>query len=105
MIRLAAKIGGDEVASIKSRLWVYDDPEFCAPYLVNDMISVEGEAVRVTFGSSGKPSGYSCSLNSTKPFLCKFEHPYACIFVHSIFQCNLHTTMAGIIIHDYLFSK
>ncbi|KAL5500327.1 hypothetical protein EMCRGX_G011872 [Ephydatia muelleri] len=70
VIRLAAKIGGDEVASIKSRLWVYDDPEFCAPYLVNDMISVEGEAVRVTFGSSGKPSGYSCSLNSTKPFLC-----------------------------------
>ena len=74
MIRLAAKIEGDEVASIKSRLWVYDDPEFCAPYLVNDMISVEGEAVRVTFGSSGKPSGYSCSLNSTKPFICKFEH-------------------------------
>eukprot|EP00731_Ephydatia_muelleri_P011681 Em0006g575a len=70
VIRLAAKIEGDEVASIKSRLWVYDDPEFCAPYLVNDMISVEGEAVRVTFGSSGKPSGYSCSLNSTKPFLC-----------------------------------
>lgn len=74
MIRLSAKIGGDEVASTKSRVWVYNDPEFCAPYLVNDMITIEDDAVRVTFGSSGKPNGFACSLDSSKPFSCESEY-------------------------------
>ena len=71
MVRLSAKIGGNETAATKNTVWIYDDPEFCAPYLVNDMITIENDVARVTFGSSGRPSGYSCSVDSGKLFPCK----------------------------------
>lgn len=70
VVKLSAKVGGDEIASTRSRVWVYDDPKICAPYLVNDMISTKDGTVRVTFGSSGKPTGYTCNVDSGEPFPC-----------------------------------
>ena len=54
------------------------------------MITAEDGIVTVTFGSSGRPTGFSCSVDSGRLFPCEcgmLKHMY--MYVYSLQLCSL----------------
>ena len=83
VIQVIAKLASQEVSN-NVTLWVNQNINFCAPYLNENMVTRNGGEVDVEFASSGRPSTYSCSIDSSSFIPCESTLVHVGLHLHTL---------------------
>ena len=83
-MRIVARAGNK---TSTQRIWlrISDQDGFCYVHLTNDKLEIvgNGRSVKASFGSSGSPTGFTCTLDRRFTFACK------CFFGIIINSCSV----------------